>query len=211
MFDLTLNKEDKDLYIVDAVMNDNGTYTVKYASGREETYPFNIHNFQVELYRMEDQFEKYGKDYLERVYPNGGMRSFLLGLMIAADVLYVKVIFEEGLNFVRAWLLGYAMYMLLPRLIPHLKSRKLYKEAKKKIALMKLYLENRNQFKIDVINPHTGKEDEWYLVDMANIDDFQNEDELNEYMLSLTDEVRLQKSNEMTLKLKNCVEGGFCK
>ena len=103
------------------------------------------------------------------------------------------------------------MYMLFPRLIPHLKSRKLYKEAKRKIALIKLYLGNKNKFKIDVINPHTGKEDEWYLVDMANIDDFQNEDELNEYILSLTDEVRFQKSNEIALKLKNCVEGGFCK
>ena len=68
MFDLTLNNEDKDLYIVDAFMNDDGTYTVKYASGREENYPFNIHNFQVELYRMEDQFMLYGKSYLNNLY-----------------------------------------------------------------------------------------------------------------------------------------------
>ena len=59
MFDLTLKEEEKDSYIVDVVMNDDGTYTVSFASGRKETYPFNIHNFQVELYRMEEQFLKF--------------------------------------------------------------------------------------------------------------------------------------------------------
>lgn len=57
MLDLTQNEEEKDFYIVDAFMNNDGTYTIKYANGNEETYPFSIHNFQVELYRMEEQFE----------------------------------------------------------------------------------------------------------------------------------------------------------
>lgn len=208
MFDLTLNKEDKDSYIVDAIMNDDGTYTVKFASGREETYPFSIHNFQVELYRMEEQFELYGKDYLEKIYPNGGMRSFLLGIMIAADIAYVKVIFDEGLNFTRGWLFGYALYMLLPRLIPHIKSRKLYKEAKKKIALMKLYLENKEQFKVEVVNPNNGNNEDWYLVNLANIDDFETEKDLNNYLLNLTKEEKEHQAQEMSLRLLN-TKGGI--
>ncbi|MGN1372103.1 MAG: hypothetical protein ACI4XM_07520 [Candidatus Coprovivens sp.] len=211
MFDLTLKQDDKDSYIVDVVMNDNGTYTVFFASGRNETYPFSIHNFQVELYRMEEQFELYGKDYLEKIYPNGGIRSGLLAMMLVADVAYLKFILDEGLNFARGWCLGYAIYMLVTRLVPHLKSRKLYVDAKRKIALIKLYLENKDQFKVDVINPHTGDLDEWYLVDMASIDNFKDEDELNNYLVDLTDEVKLQKSEEITLKLNKCVEGGFVK
>ena len=209
MFDLTLKEEEKDSYIVDVVMNDDGTYTVSFARGRKETYPFNIHNFQVELYRMEEQFSLYGKDYLEKVYPNGGIRSSLLAMMLVADVAYLKFILDEGINFARGWCLGYALYMLITRLVPHLKSRKLYVEAKRKIALIKLYLENKSQFKIDVINPHTGKDDEWYLVDMASIDTFKNEDELKTYLNNLTEEVKMQKSEEMTLRLKRCVEGGL--
>lgn len=209
MFDLTLKEEEKDSYIVDVVMNDDGTYTVSFASGRKETYPFNIHNFQVELYRMEEQFSLYGKDYLEKVYPNGGIRSSLLAMMLVADVAYLKYILDEGINFARGWCLGYSLYMLITRLVPHLKSRKLYVEAKRKIALIKLYLENKSQFKIDVINPHTGKDDEWYLVDMASIDTFKNEDELKTYLNNLTEEVKVQKSEEMTLRLKRCVEGGL--
>lgn len=208
MFDLTLNQEDKDTYIVDAVMNDDSTYTVKFASGREETYPFSIHNFQVELYRMEEQFEKYGKDYLEKIYPNGGMRSFLLGVMIAADIAYVKVIFDEGLNFTRGWLLGYALYMLLPRLIPHIKSRKLYKEAKKKIALMKLYFENKEQFKVEVVNPNNGSSEDWYLVNLANIDSFETEKDFNNYLQSLTREEKQHQADEMSLRLLN-TKGGI--
>lgn len=208
MFDLTLKQEDKDSYIVDVVMNDDETYTVSFASGRTETYPFSLHNFQVELYRMEEQFEQYGKDYLENIYPNGGIRSFLLGVMIVADVAYLKYIFDEGLNFARAWLLGYSLYTLIPRLIPHLKSRKLYMEAKKKIAIMKLYLENKEQFKVNVSNPINGENVDWYLVNLANIDKFETEDDLNAYLLSLTPEVRQSKADEMTLKLNNG-NGGF--
>lgn len=209
MFDLTLKQEDKDSYIVDAILNEDGTYTVVYASGRVETNPFNIHNFQVELYKMEEQFFKYGCDYLDKVYPNGGIRSSLLATMIVVDIVYLKFILDEGLTFARGWCLGYALYMLVIRAVPHLKSRKLYVEAKRKIALIKMYLENKEQFKIDVINPHTGCLDEWYLVDMANIDEFENEVALKKYLDSLNSNVREEKTKELSLKLKRCVNGGL--
>ena len=99
MFDLTLNKEEKDTYIVDVHMNDNGTYTVKFASGREETFEFSIHNFQVELYRMEEQFNNYEKGYLDRIYPAGKMRTALLGMLLVVDVMAFKNMLEEGFTF----------------------------------------------------------------------------------------------------------------
>ena len=98
MVDLTLNKEDKDTYIIDLILNEDNTYTVTYASGRVETYPFSIHNYQVELFRMEEQVKKYGDSYIKRVWNNGPVRGMLVGMMLVADVFYLFHIIENGPN-----------------------------------------------------------------------------------------------------------------
>lgn len=208
MFDLTTDKKDKECYMVDVVINDDGTYTVKYANGNEEVYKFSIHNFQVELRRMEEQFEKYGKDYLDRIYPNGGIRAGLLAMLFVVDAVAFKNMLEEGFSFTGVWCLIYGMYVILSRGIPQLKQRKLYVKAREKIEIMKLYLDNKEQFKVSVTNPHTEKEDEWYLVDLANIDQFETEEDLNDYALKLTDEEKERQASEVTLKLKNSVGSG---
>lgn len=202
MFDLTLNKEDKDSYIVDVHMNDDGTYTVKFASGREETFEFSIHNFQVELYRMEEQFENYGKDYLDRVYPAGKMRTALLGMLLVVDIMAFKNMLEEGFTFSGVWCLAYGMYVLLSRGIPQFKQRKLYVEAKKKIEVLKKYFENREELKVQVINPYTDSEEDWYLVDLGNIDQFADVKEYDSYVSSLTPLKKKEEAHSLSLKFK---------
>ena len=100
MFDFTLNKEDKDSYIVDVRLNENETYTVTYASGREETNPFTIHNYQVELFRMEGQFNEYNEEYVKRIWNNGPIRAYLLAMMLIADAFYINYICTAGPNVV---------------------------------------------------------------------------------------------------------------
>lgn len=207
MFDLTLLKEDKEFYIVDVFLNDDGTYTVKYADGKIEVYPFSIHNFQVELHRMEEQFSKYGQDYLERAYPNGGIRAGLLAMLFVVDAVAFKTMLEEGFTFTGVWCLAYGMYVILSRGIPQLKQRKLFVEGKKKIGIMKYYLEHKDGFKVNVVDPSNGKDAEWYLVDLASIDNFVEEAELSEYLDGLTPEVKREKAEEISLKLRHCVEG----
>ena len=202
MFDLTLNKEDKDSYIVDVHLNDNGTYTVKFASGIEENFEFSIHNFQVELYRMEEQFEKYGKDYLDIVYPNGGIRTGILTMLLVVDVVAFKNMLEEGFTFSGVWCLAYGMYVLLSRGIPQIKQRKLFVEAKKKIAILKKYLENKEELKIQVTNPYTDKEEDWYLVNLSNIDRFNDVKEYDQYISGLTEDKKRAEARKLSLKFK---------
>ena len=206
MFDLTLDKEDKDNYIVDVHVNDDGTYTVRFASGREETFEFSIHNFKVELYRMEEQFEKYGKDYLKYVYPAGKFRTALLGILLVVDIISLKNLLEDGFSFAGVWCLAYGLYVLLGRGIPHIKQRKLYVEAKKKLAILKKYFENREEFKVQVIDPNTNREEDWYLVDLGNIDQFANVKEYDEYVSSLTPEKKSEESQKLSLKFKGFKE-----
>ena len=202
MFDFTLREEDKDTYIVDVHMNDNGTYTVVFASGRQETFEFSIHNFQVELYRMEDQFEQFSKGYLGRVYPAGKKRTALLGMVLVVDVMVFKNMLEEGFTFSGVWCLVYGLYVVLSRGIPQLKQRKLYVEAKKKLAILKRYFEDRDKFKVQVVNPYTGSEENWYLVDLANIDQFKSVKEYDEYLSSMTPEKKEEEAQKLSLKFK---------
>ena len=203
MFDLTLDKDDKDSYIVDVRVNDDGTYTVVFASGREENFDFSIHNFQVELYRMEQQYEKYGKDYLEKVYPNGGIRTALLGMILLVDVTVIKNMIEDGVSFSYIWCLAYGLYVLLSRGIPQIKQRKLFVEAKKKIAVLKKYFETREELKVQVVNPYTEQREDWYLVDLANIDQFDNVKEYDEYVSTLTVEKKSEEAQKLSLKFKS--------
>lgn len=202
MFDLTLKNDDKDSYIVDVHMNDDGTYTVKFASGREEDFEFSIHNFQVELYRMEEQFNNYEKGYLDRVYPAGKMRTALLGMLLVVDIMAFKNMLEEGFTFSGVWCLAYGMYVLLSRGIPQLKQRKLYVEAKKKIAVLKKYFENREELKVQVVNPYTEKEEDWYLIDLGNIDQFDDVKDYDEYVSGLTPERKREEARTLSLKFK---------
>ena len=203
MFDFTLKNDDKDSYIVDVHMNDDGTYTVKFASGREENFQFSIHNFQVELYRMEEQFNNYEKGYLDRVYPAGKMRTALLGMLLVVDIMAFKNMLEEGFTFSGVLCLAYGMYVLLNRGIPQLKQRKLYVEAKKKIAVLKKYFENREELKVQVINPYTEKEEDWYLIDLGNIDQFDDVKEYDEYVSGLTSERKREEARTLSLKFKS--------
>ena len=202
MFDFTLREEDKDTYIVDVHMNDNGTYTVVFASGREETFEFSIHNFQVELYRMEDQFEQFSKGYLDRVYPAGKKRTALLGMVLVVDAMVFKNMLEEGFTFSGVWCLIYGLYVVLSRGIPQLKQRQLYVEAKKKLAILKRYFEDRDKFKVQVVNPYTGSEENWYLVDLANIDQFKSVKEYDDYLSRMTPEKKEEEAQKLSLKFK---------
>ncbi len=206
MFDFTIEKEVKDNYIVDAILNDDETYTLVYASGRKETYPFSIHNFQVELYKMEEQYKLYGEDYLNRINPNEGIRTFLVGLMLVVDVLHIKSMIENGINAGNTLCLAYILYISVPRLFEHIKNKKLAMKAKKRLAVIKFYLENKDEFKVNIPSSMTKTGEDWYLVNMGNIDQFSTEEELKEYMSTLTHEKKEHEVKKLLFMNKNNLE-----
>ena len=63
MLDLSKYAKDKDSYIVRLEIDDLfQNFKVIYASGREEEHEFSIHNYQVYIYKMEEQFQLYKKE-----------------------------------------------------------------------------------------------------------------------------------------------------
>ena len=199
MIDLTLKKEDKDSYITNVKLNEDNTYTVTYASGKEETSPFSIHNYQVNLYRMENSFNKYNEEYLKRVWNNGPTRAYLLGMFLVLDACYTNFMVKDGVNIFNIILLGLMILQQVPRFIDFFTSLKKYLLAKKKVELYKIYLENKEQFKVPVKDSN-GKDEDWYLVDLSNIDQFEDVKELNDYVLTLTSKVKEEQGISLTKK-----------
>ena len=201
MFDFTLNKEDKDSYIVDVRLNEDETYTVIYASGREETNPFSIHNYQVELFRMERQFNEYNEEYVRRIWNNGPIRAYLIAMMLIADAFYINYICDVGANVVNILLLSLMVLQQIPRIIDFFNGLIKYVRAKKKVELYKEYLANKNQFSVPV-EDKLGRKEDWYLIDLANIDQFEDVKGLNDYALTLTPEVKEEQGISFTKKFK---------
>lgn len=199
MIDLTLKKEDKDSYITTLRLNEDHTYTVTYASGREETCPFSIHNYQVELYRMENSLKEHGDEYVKRIWNNGSMRAYILGLLLVADGLYISTIVKNGANVFNIIFLGLMILQQVPRFIEFFVGLRKHLLAKKKVELYKTYLENKDQFKIPV-KDHNGRDEDWYLVDLGNIDQFDDVKALNEYLLSLTPSVKEEQGISLIKK-----------
>lgn len=201
MLDLTLNKEDKDSYITNVKYNEDGTYTVVYASGREEISPFTIHNYQVALFRMENQFKEYGDEYVTRVWNNGPIRAFLLATMLIADAFYLNYICTSGPNVFNILLISLMLLQQIPRFIEFFIGLKKHLFAKKKVEVIKEYLGSKHQFSVPVEDKN-GQKEEWYLVDLGNIDQFEDVKALNDYVLTLTSEVKEEHSISLTKKFK---------
>ncbi len=185
MIDLTTEKEDKSSYIVNVDLNDDETYIVTYADGHTDVCQFSVHNFMVEMYKMEEQYEKYGKDYLERIYPNPGIRNSLIGLLLANNTLYFISIMKTGINIGNGLIFTYCMVLGLRTILKHVRNTKLYLEAKRKLAIINAYMENKEQFKIKLDSSLTNEQEDWYLVNLSNIDDFKSIDALNAFMVDL--------------------------
>ena len=201
MLDLTLNKEDKDSYITTVKYNEDGTYTVVYASGREETSPFTIHNYQVALFRMEKQFKEYGDEYVKRVWYIGPMRAYLLAMMLIADAFYINYICTSGPNVFNILFLSLMILQQIPRFIEFFIGLKKHLFAKKKVEVIKEYLDNKHQFSVHVEDKN-GQKEEWYLVDLGNIDQFEDVKDLNDYVLTLTSEFKDEQGISLTKRFK---------
>lgn len=206
MIDLTVKDSDKDYYIVDMEILEDGTYIVRYASGREEVFPFSIHNFKADLFRMERQYVEYGDNYLEREFPNIKIRGILLSTILFLNVSYIYLMVTDTIDTFMIFMFIYMFYSLVVRGIPYLGELKKYMTVRDKLEVIKLYLENKKQFLVDIELENSKDVEEWSLINLANIDQFNNVDELNQYALDLTDEERVREANDLTLKLNKSLE-----
>jgi excinuclease UvrABC nuclease subunit len=63
--------------------------------------------------------------------------------------------------------------------------------------------EDREEFKVQVVNPYNEREEDWYLIDLGNIDRFNDVKEYDSYVASLTPEKKREEAQTLSLKFKS--------
>ena len=205
MIDFTLNKEDKDSYIVDVRLNENETYTVTYASGREETNPFTIHNYQVELFRMEEQFLFYKNDYEEDL--NEQFSEQLRKCVISNVISMLGVIITCGFDIhlaIKLILAFVGAIVMIYNLRKVANKRKEMITESEKAAMVEVLLNHKKDIELTVINPANGSEEKWYMVDVNNIEQFTSAYELAMYTMPYrVPQVKEEMERDMTQAFKD--------
>ena len=176
MVDLTVNEKDKDNFITDVALGvGNGKYLVSYASGRTVEEDFSVHNFNVELRKMERQFYEYKKSYLEKI--NNIASKALFKKMISTILFFTELYFVTQSDIPMFLKISLGIIFALSCLIQRIKQNFELNQcglAFKYIEMVEKYLKIKENFRVDVLDPYTGKEEDWYIVNLGNIDSVFN-------------------------------------
>ena len=214
MLDLSKYAKDKDSYIVRLEIDELfQNFKVIYASGREEIYGFSIHNYQVFIYKMEEQFQEYKKEYERDLNDqfNEDVKkriiasvASMMGIAITCgfDIhLAIKII----LAFIGSMIVIYNLNKIAD------KRSKLTKDAEK-AAIIEVLLQHKEDIALNVTDPGTGRKDKWYMIDINNVDQFGSVLEMAMYTMPYSNPVikeEMEKdldkafSDAYTLKMKN--------
>ena len=214
MLDLSKYAKDKDSYIVRLEIDELfQNFKVIYASGREEIQGFSIHNYQVFIYKMEEQFQEYKKEYESDLNDqfNEDVKkriiasvASMMGIAITCgfDIhLAIKII----LAFIGSMIVIYNLNKIAD------KRSKLTKDAEK-AAIIELLLQHKEDIALNVTDPGTGRKDKWYMIDINNVDQFGSVLEMAMYTMPYSNPVikeEMEKdldkafSDAYTLKIKN--------
>lgn len=180
MLDLSKYIEDKDSYISKvAISDDFKKFKVIYASGREEENDFSIHNYQVYLYRMEQQYRDNVGHYKREV--SGEFFKEFKSSLIWSIVDVIGIIFQCNLD-TPAWSkMIFILLFVLAIVSNFMKVTSKLAECKYKMnkaVIVESYLANKEQFAMDVKDPASGREEKWYVLDVNDLDQFNSEFEL---------------------------------
>lgn len=179
MLDLSKYANDKDSYISKvAISSDYKKYKVIYASGREEESDFSIHNYQVALYRMEEQYKQYSGEYKREV--SGEFFKELKSSLIWSVIDIVGIVFQCNLDTPMWSKIIFILMFCLAIVSNFMKVSSKMAECKYKMnkaLIVESYLANKENFAMDVKNERGGDE-KWYVVDVNDLENFNSEFEL---------------------------------
>ena len=153
-------------------------YKVIYASGREEESDFSIHNYQVALYRMEEQYKQYSGEYKREV--SGEFFKELKSNLLWSLIDVVGIVFQCNLDTPMWSRIIFILLFCLAIVSNFMKVSSKMAECKYKMnkaLIVESYLANKESFALDVKNEHGGEE-KWYVVDVNDLENFNSEFEL---------------------------------
>ena len=206
MVDLTTDKQDNSNFITKVELNDDlETYTVYYADGHVDVKPFSsVHNFNVELYKMEQQYYQYRDSFNAEMHKwfLNTLKKSLIGLAVSIMGLLLTV------NYVPAGLVKVLMVVLM--ILLSLGYELLQLRDFVTIGYSTSYLEDiekfisiQNGLKVPVKDPKNGQDAEWYVANLSSINIGTDVSLYEKYAKVLQNpELKEEESKRLTKTLK---------
>lgn len=199
MVDFSKYSKDKDNYIskleIDSLFQ---TFKVIYASGREEVQDFTIHNYQVYVYKMEEQYRRYHGVYMEDKAQDyvKVVNKRLLFLSIASIWGIIGTISVDVHLMIRVFLILASAFVSIYNFKKIREAKKEFKKEEDKLAMIEVLLNHKEDIALEVTDPGTGRKESWYMVDVNNIDQFQSSGEMLMYTMPYHDPMIKQEMEE---------------
>ncbi len=210
MIDLTTKKEDKDKFITKVYINDDSPlYFVKYASGRIAPYELSLHNLNATLLTMEEQFNSFKDDYIEKL-AKACLRSSLSQLIegvIAIGTICFTTTLPIPVPLKALLILVALIYSIYHQKSEHVKQETCVASGRT-IQVAEEFLRDKDRFKTTITDPVTNEPADWYLVTLSEIEAFSNPQELNLIAAALTPEIKKEEGANATMQLKKLFQKG---
>ena len=204
MIDISMGKDEKAYYITNVKMKDDGeNFIVFYADGHTEEQEFTAHNYNVYIYRMKHQVLDNRGAYVTT-------QEFVITMAIlkaAKALIYssAALFFTSGIQMppvlrtaiiVLAILynLGYSFKRMLEILDAYIKLTK-YKSLEEFVSIME-------NFRIDIVDPVTGHEEDWYLFNIGDVTPTTNVEALKNWSTHMTSEYKKAESQRISELIK---------
>ena len=204
MMDISMGKDEKPYYITNVKMKDDGeNFIVFYADGHTEEQEFTAHNYNVYIYRMKHQVLDNRWTYIATQNFVASMaivkaaRTFLYsmaGLVLTSNIPMPTVLRVIIVALVMLYNAGYSFKRLLEVLDAHIKLGK-YKSLEDFVNMME-------DFRIDIVDPVTGHEEDWYLVNIGDIEPSTNIEALKKYSAHITPDFKKKESQRINELIK---------
>ena len=201
MLDLSKYAENKDSYIVSIAIDELfDKFKVTYASGRIEEHDFSIHNYQVYIYRMEEQYRLYKKDFEKDLNEqfNEQLKKGLLANVVSMLGIVITCGFDINLaiKIIVGFLGGLIVVWNLKKVAD--KRKEVITEVEK-LAMVEVLMKHKNDIALNVIDPVSGREETWYMVDVNNVEQFASAFELAMYAMPYrVPQVKEEMEKDMT-------------
>ena len=204
MMDISMGKDEKAYYITNVKMKDDGEhFIVFYADGHTVEHEFSAHNFNVYIYRMKHQILDNRWTYVATQNFIASMavvkefRTLMLsitGLFITSSIPMPAVLKAIITIIVVLYNVGYTFKRILEILDAYIKLGK-YKSLEDFVNIME-------DFRIDIIDPVTGHEEDWYLVNIGDIEPDTNIENLKLKAMTLTPEIKKEEGKRISELIK---------
>lgn len=205
MLDITTNLKEKENFITKVYVKENDpNYHILYANGLEMERKFTVHNFNATLEQMEEQLVVYKKDYLAKVdefYQEIIKKQILeIGIGLLGIYLTINMDLNNMIKIIISILImALEFYLQLKNRLNKINCQVSYE----KINLYESFIQNKENFSVPVIDPLTNTKENWYMINLSDIDDLENFALYNQIYASLDEETKEVEGHAITLKLKN--------